>query len=238
MQHKRIALWSGPRNISTALMYSFAQRQDTVVFDEPLFGYFLQETGVWRPSRDEVLATMELDADKVLENVFDAHYAVPISFTKNMANHLVGLDFSLLKKYTNVILTRDPRDMLPSFNVQIEHPTILDTAYEIQMEILDYLVAHDLPVVVVDSKKVLQNPREMLSKLCHRIGISFDESMLSWKPGARKEDGIWAKYWYDSVHKSEGFAPYQPKKKELPSSLESLCQECESYYERLLQFSL
>jgi hypothetical protein len=219
-------------------MYSFAQREDAAVFDEPLFGYFLQKTGVWRPSREEVLATMELDPDKVMEKVFDAQYSVPVSFTKNMANHLVGLDFSLLKKYTNVILTRDPRDMLPSFNVQIDRPTLLDTAYQIQVEILDYLVAHGLPIVVVDSKKVLQNPRAMLSELCHRIDIPFDESMLSWKPGARKEDGVWAKYWYDSVHKSEGFAPYMAKEKRIPSALNKLLKECQPYYQRLASFGL
>lgn len=236
---KRICLWSGPRNISTALMYSFAQRSDTKVVDEPLYAHYLSKTNAdeYHPGAEEVLQTMENDGEKVVEWMLSPHEK-PVVFFKQMTHHLVNLDWSFLKHTMNIILTRDPREMLPSYAKEVEHPTMRDVGYAKHMELLEYLqsIGHE-PIVLV-SEKVLKNPVEMLTKLCEAISIPFEDSMLSWEKGARPEDGTWAKYWYHSVHNSTGFKPYQPKTQEFPEHLKPLLEECEPIYEKLCGYSL
>ncbi len=230
---KRIALWSGPRNVSTALMYAFAQREDTTVVDEPLFGYFLQHTGVWRPSREEALAAMELDPEVIISDLL-AGAETSTVFHKHMANHLVGLDWGFLDQCVNVILTRDPGQMLTSYAVNMEQPTMLDVCYQMQVELLDHLTQRNLPVMVLDSKDILLDPEEKLTELCTFCNIPFDPSMLHWEAGARPEDGVWAKYWYHSVHKSTGFAPYREKDERVPEHLIPLLNESVPLYQQLI----
>jgi hypothetical protein len=239
MQHvKRIALWSGPRNVSTALMYAFAQRADAKVIDEPLFGYFLKHTGLERPSRAEVLSTMETDAAVIIQKELMGSCGQPVLFMKHMANHLTGLDWSFIHQFTNVILTRDPEDMLPSYAQHVKTPTLLDTAYGIQTELLDYLIAHQLQPIVLDSKEILSNPEVTLKRFCEQIEIPFDDKMLTWEKGPRKEDGIWAKYWYNNVHNSTGFAPYKKKITPFPEHLKPILAECKPHYDRLISFTI
>lgn len=239
-QIKRISLWSGPRNISTTLMYSFAQRSDTKVFDEPLYGYYLknnQAAMAYHPGADEILNTMETDGKKVIEMMLtDA--AKPVLFFKNMTHHLPGLDYSFLKDMVNIILTRHPEEMLSSYAKVVAKPQMHDVGYKMQVDLLHYLQSREIPVVVLDAKKVLLNPRVQLKKLCEFIGIPFDEAMLSWSAGARPEDGSWAEYWYHNVHNSTGFLPYQPKKKVFPEDLKPLLKVCLPYYEELLGLAL
>lgn len=238
MKTKRIALWSGPRNISTALMYSFGNRKDTKVLDEPLFGYFLKHTGVDRPSRKEVLEVMETDADTVINETLNSDVDKPVLFMKHMANHLIDLDKSFIDDYVNVVLTRDPKDMLLSYSQNVEHPTLLDTAYQQQVELIHYLKEKGITPVVVDSKDVLLDPETVLSKLCAHCDIPFTNEMLSWKAGKRKEDGVWEKYWYHSVHKSTGFNTYKEKTEELPGHLKALYNECLPLYQELTKYKI
>ncbi len=235
-QH-RIALWSGPRNVSTALMYSFAQRTDTRVVDEPLFGYFLKHTGAERPSREEVLATMPTDPEVIIKSL-QANHGKEVLFMKHIANHLVGLDWQVLSNFSNVILTRDPTQMLPSYAVHVNQPTLLDTAYEIQVQLLRYLLTNGIAPVVVDAKQILLHPSNTLSKLCQRLNIPFQNEMLQWEKGPLKEDGIWAKYWYHGVHQSTGFAPYREKTTPFPDHLKPLLEQCQPLYEELLNHAL
>ena len=234
----RIALWSGPRNISTAMMYSFAQRADTGIVDEPLFGHFLTHTGVDRPSRYEVMATMELDGQKVILEELLAPCDEPVYFMKHIANHLVGLDWGFLRQFKNVLLIRHPRDVIASYIKNVERPSMLDVAYEVQNRLLDHLLAEELQTIVIDSKRVLLDPEGQLKRLCKELDIAFDPAMLYWEAGARVEDGVWAKYWYHSVHKSTGFAPYKEKKEELPDDLLPLYEECLPHYERILKYAI
>jgi len=231
---KRINIWSGPRNISTALMYSFAQRSDTTVYDEPLYAHYLSKTpaDAYHPMAAEILADMENDGNKVIEMMQGTH-PTPIAFFKQMTHHLVKLDWSFMDDMTNVILTRDPREMLTSFIQQIENPTIIDVGYAAHIELLEYLESRGQKVIVLDGKNVLLDPKGVLSQFCEQLGIPFDESMLSWHAGARPEDGIWAPHWYANVHRSTSFAPYKPKDIEFPERLEALYAECMPYYERL-----
>jgi hypothetical protein len=234
----KIALWSGPRNISTALMYSFANRSDTAVVDEPLFGYFLKQTGVWRPSREEVLAAMETDPEKIIHSLLEPSTDMPVYFMKHMANQLIDLNLAFLDCFKNVILIRNPKDVLLSYSKQIEEPTLLDTAYKMQADLIDHLNETGTPFVVLNARNVLLNPEGQIRILCDKLNIDFQSSMLNWDAGRREEDGIWAKYWYDSVHESTGFGSYREKNEELPSSLTPLYEECMEYYGKLERLQL
>ncbi len=237
---KRICLWSGPRNISTALMYSFAQRKDTKVFDEPLYAYYLRhhpEAQSYHPGAEEILKTMENDGDKVMEMML-TNTEKPVLFFKHMTHHLLDLNRDFMKEIVNVILTRNPVDMLPSFDKVISNPNIDDVGYALHVELLEYYKKHNIPFAVLDSRKVLENPKEVLWKLCKFAEIPFDENMLSWQPQQRTEDGLWAKYWYSNVHRSSSFQKYKTKEEPFPEHLKGLLNQCTPYYNELLKYAL
>jgi len=235
----KIQLWSGPRNISTAMMYSFAQRSDTNVYDEPLYGHYLVQTDAknYHPGANEIIRKMETDGQKVIEMMTGEHKK-PVVFFKQMTHHLVTLDLYFLKKAVNIILTRDPAEMLPSYAKEVEEPEMKDVGYKQHIELLEYLIQIGNPPIILDSKRLLQNPEKILRTLCNQIGIPFDMSMLSWDKGPRPEDGPWAKYWYHSVHNSTGFMPYKPKTKPFPEHLKPLLEECRPVYEKLKKMSI
>jgi hypothetical protein len=235
---KRICLWSGPRNVSTALMYSFAQRSDTKVFDEPLYAHYLRHTNAheYHPGAEEILATMENDGEKVVEMMMGPHEK-PVVFFKHMTHHLYDINLDFLKDCTNVVLTRDPREMLVSFHKVIPNPTMEDVGYEAHLMLLDHLERIGEKAIVLDSKEILLDPKKTLTAFCEAIGIPFEESMLSWKAGPLPEDGIWAKHWYGNVHKSQGFQPHREKNEEFPESLKSLLEKCEILYNKILESS-
>lgn len=236
---RRISLWSGPRNISTALMYSFAQREDTQVVDEPLYGYFLRhsDADTYHPGAAQTLQEMETDGPGAVKQMLSIDTS-PIVFFKNMTHHLLDLDTGFLKKMYNVILTRNPVEMLPSIAKVIPAPTMKDVGYQRHVELLQEIKDMGLPVVVLDAKRVLLDPENQLSALCKTLGIPFDKNMLAWKPGARPEDGSWARYWYANVHNSSGFQAYKPRTEPLPEHLKPLLAECMPYYEELSKVAL
>lgn len=237
-EHLRLSVWSGPRNVSTALMYSFRERPDTVVLDEPLYGHYLRVTGAGHPGEKEVMAAMDCDGDRVVREVILGPCERPVLFMKNMAHHLVELDRSFLSRLTNVLLIRDPKEMLPSLAEQLPDPTLRDTGLAKQAEILDLILERDEEPVVLDAKHLLLDPPGVLRIACEKLGISFYEAMLSWPPGPKPEDGVWARYWYGSVHASTTFSPYRPKTEPFPERLEPLLLECRPFYERLRRFAI
>ena len=236
---KRLFLWSGPRNISTTLMYSFAQRPDTLVFDEPLYGAYLKETEAkkYHPDAEQIMESMECDGGKVVDMMLVKH-SKEVVFFKNMTHHLMNLDKSFLNSGFNILLTRHPGEMLPSFDKVIPNPTLQDVGYAAHAELLSFLQENQIPYAVLDAKKVLQNPQAVLQKLCAKAGIAFEAKMLSWKAGSRSEDGIWAKHWYGSVHASTGFKKYEAKKDVFPEHLLPLLEECLPYYSMLEEEAL
>ena len=213
-------------------MYSFAQREDTSVYDEPLYAHYLASTVAkeYHPGADDIIATMENDGEKVVADVILGPQPTPVVFFKQMTHHLVDLDQSFMLDTVNVMLTRHPRDMLPSYAEQVVRPTLRDVGYKTHLDLVEYLQSLGQEPAVLDSEATLHNPRGVLQKLCERIGIPFDEVMLSWPAGARPEDGIWAEYWYESVHRSTGFQPYRPKTEPFPEHLKPLFDECMPYY--------
>ena len=227
----RIHLWSGPRNVSTALMYSFRSRSDMTVVDEPLSGHYLRVTGVTHPADQEVMDAMECDATRVIASVLIGNeYATDHVFFKHMAHHLVDVDRSFMADATNVILTRDPTDMLPSLAVQLPEPTLWATSLPAQVEILDMLGPDPL---VLDAALLLKDPASVLGQLCARLGLAWDPAMLEWKPGPKPEDGVWAPHWYHRVHESTGFAAYRQWSGPFPDRLRPLLEEARPLYERL-----
>ena len=234
MSTTRISLWSGPRNISTALMYSFAQRSDTQVYDEPLYAHYLchSDARAYHPGAEAILDSQENDGEKVVTAML-SDASKPVLFFKNMAHHLQELDRSFMQEMVNVLLTRDPREMLPSFARVVDTPTLDDVGYKILTDLADELHRRQFPVVVLEAKAVLLNPEKELRRLCSLAEIPFDPGMLHWPAGPRPEDGVWAKYWYESVHRSTGFQKYQPKTEPFPDQLRPLLAECMPYYEQL-----
>ena len=241
MNIKRICLWSGPRNVSTALMYAFAQRSDAHVVDEPLYAHYLYTkygqdvANSTHPATAEVLASMSTDATEVIREVILGPSHSPVLFMKQMAHHLIDMDLSFLRQTVNIFLIRDPKEMLPSLAKVIGTPTLADTGFRIQHDLLISLRAAGQSPPILDARLLLKDPRNVLSQLCERIGLDFEVSMLSWAAGGHPADGVWSPYWYTNVHRSTGFAPYRPKLDPFPSALEDVLATCSGYYEALLE---
>ncbi len=236
---KAICLWSGPRNASTALMYSFAQRSDTRVVDEPLYGHFLRVTGTIHPGRDEIMAAVNCDGDAVMRELFaDEEDAGPdILFMKQMAHHLVDIDQSFMQRTQNIFLVRDPRQMLPSLTIQMPHAQLQDTGLETQWHLYKELINAGQQPAILDSRELLLDPGAVLWKLCVHLKIPYADDMLSWPAGARPEDGIWAAHWYQTLHKSTGFSAYVVKD-DFPEKLNSLLAECKPWYDKLFEHAI
>ena len=235
----RINVWSGPRNVSTALMYSFAQRADTRVVDEPLYAHYLRASGAAHPGRDEVLAAQENDARRVIDDVILGPCDRPVLFLKQMTHHLVAeIPRDFLRRTANVLLVRDPEQMLPSLAESLGRPTMRDTGFAMQSDLLRELRAIGQVPPVLDARELLLDPEGVLRELCGRLGIPFDSAMLSWEPGPRPEDGVWAPHWYRSVHRSTGFLPYREKTAPFPAELRPLLDECRPHHERLRSLAI
>ena len=234
---KKICLWSSPRNISTALMYSFASRSDTKVFDEPLYAYYLKFSGLDHPGRDIILENYEQDAEKVIKQTILKQHA-PITFHKLMTHFLQGLDKSFLKKVKNILLIRDPVAIISSYNKIIPNPNINDIGIQMQVDLYEELNACGHIDAIIDADELLMNPKSVLKQLCDKLDISFQDNMLKWKKGGRIEDGIWAKYWYSSLHQSSGFLPYRKRNIRLSGSNLDLAGRCESLYSYLYEKSI
>ncbi len=237
----RVAMWSGPRNISTAMMRSWGARPDTFVCDEPLYAHYLTHTGIQHPGREETLATMEHDWRKAVDWLTGT---IPegktVFYQKQMAHHLVG-DIELDWAYglTNCFLIREPREMITSLLEFVPEPGVSNTGLDKQVEIFEMIRVETSEIPpVIDARDVLDNPRGVLSKLCERIGLPFYEEMLEWPPGPRDTDGAWAKYWYKKVEQTTSFGPYRPKPDPVPESLMPLLAECEELYERLRPYRI
>jgi hypothetical protein len=237
----RIAMWSGPRNISTAMMRAFGNRGDTAVVDEPLYAYYLLASGAPHPGREEVIAAGETDWRKVAAWLTGpVPGGKPVWYQKHMAHHLLpGMDRGWIARLTNCFLIREPREVIASFVKVVERPTADELGLPQQVELFEAERARTGRVPpVVDSRDILEDPRGVLTRLCGAVGIEFDEAMLRWPPGRRETDGVWAKHWYASVEQSTGFGRYTPKDEPVPRELEGVYEECRGLYDLLARFRL
>lgn len=234
---KTIHIISGPRNISTALMYSFAQRSDTTVVDEPFYAVYFLKTGIVHPGKDEVLKNQPHTEKEVLDQLFVEH-SCPVHFIKNMAHHLEVLQHFPYEKCENIFLIRNPKQIIASYAQVIEQPQMRDIGIEYQYKLFEKLTALGKQPVILDTNLLLENPERVLQKTCDAMGLPFEESMLTWPAGPKPYDGVWAPYWYANVHKSTGFEKQPTSNRPLPENLNSLYEEARIFYEKLLPFAI
>ncbi len=234
-------MWSGLRNISTALMRSWGNRPDTVVCDEPLYAHYLAVTGHDHPGAAEVISHHETDPDTVIGWLTGpVPDEKPVFYQKHMAHRLLDdVDRGWLDEVTSCFLVRDPREMLTSLEKNVPEPTLQDTGLPRQVELFEHLRRRTgVTPPVLDARDVLEDPRRMLCLLCDVIGIEFTEAMLGWPPGQRETDGVWAKHWYLAVETSTSFKPYLPKPDPVPRRLGGLYQQCRDHYRALHEHRL
>ena len=231
----RIAMWSGPRNLSTAMMRSFGNRADCWVSDEPYYGAFLKTGGADHPMRGTVIEAMDCDWASVARTLAGpAPEGRPIWYQKHMWHHMVGpIGYDDFAGFTHAFLIRDPANMIASYLRKREAAAFEDFGLDRQAEFFDR-EADRLGTAppVIDANDVLADPRATLSALCDRLGIPFDPAMLSWPPGRRPTDGPWAPHWYQAVETSTGFGP-PDRPAELPAEARRLADRCRPYYEQL-----
>jgi Sulfotransferase domain len=227
----RIAMWSGPRTVSTALMRSWENRPDTVVVDEPLYAFYLDRTGLGHPGRDEVIASQPVSWPEVIRRL--TQDPLPpgrsVCYAKHMTHHLLPeVDRDALAPLRHAFLIRAPAELLASYARVRATPTVDDLGIWQQAEIFDRFGGP-----VIDAHDLLDRPEPVLRALCAALGVPFSARMLRWPAGPRDTDGVWAPYWYESVWRSTGFGPSRPRYQPLPTHLAALARQCQPYYARL-----
>ncbi len=229
-----VNMWCGPRTVSTALMYSWRQRADTLVFDEPFYGIYLHGHDPGHPGRDEIIAATPEDVEAALASI-RAEADEPVRFVKNIGHHLDALPASILDEFTNALLIRDPARVVASLDATLhaDFPATI-TGLPQQVTILEHELAAGRTPVVVDAHRLLSDPPQVLAGLCAAVGVDFDDAMLTWPAGPKPEDGVWAEHWYASAHRSTGFGPPPTGSVVLTDSQQALVDECQPLYERLL----
>ena len=236
-----VAMWSGPRNLSTAMMRAWDNRPDTVVCDEPLYLYYLRETGADHPGASEYTRNYEETFPQIVSRLTNpTPGSHRVFFQKHMAQHLIpGMDRGWTSTLRNCFLIREPREMLTSLVRMLPTPQLHETGLPQQRELFEAERERTGRIPpVLDAQDVLGDPRTQLSLLCEQLGVEFLEEMLSWPPGPRATDGIWAKHWYGVVEQSTGFQPYRPKNEDVPEHLKQVYRDCLSDYEALYKFRL
>ena len=236
-----LAMWSGPRNLSTAMMRSFAQRADTQVWDEPFYAAYLAATGLKHPMRDEVIAHGIADPAEVARKCLAApQQPHRVFYQKHMTHHMLeGMDLSWIDKVTNAFLIRSPERVLASYVKKHEDVKAEDIGLRMQRVLFDRSADRlGKAPPVIDSTAVRENPERALTALCNAAGMTFDRAMLSWKAGPAPEDGIWGSHWYDAIWKSTGFAPPEAGNPQLPEHLRRVADETRDDYEYLRKHSL
>ena len=236
---KVICLWASPRNISTALMYSFAQRSDVKVLDEPFYAHYLKNINpdIDHPGKKEILDNQSTNLKIVVKEIDVLKQQYGCVFIKNMTHHLRGADFSFAEDWYNIILTRDPQKAIISFSKVISNPTMDDLGYKLQYDLANFFTSKKINFKVISSENLLKNPKEVLSDICEFSKMKFNPQMLSWRKGGIVEDGVWAKYWYKNVHNSAGFSPWVNKpSEEINANQFELLEQATHYYQQLISF--
>jgi hypothetical protein len=239
MTIRRIAMWSGPRNLSTAMMRAFSSRPDCAVSDEPFYAAYLAATGITHPMNAEVLASQPQDPHQVAANLLGP---VPggksVWYQKHMAHHMIeGFPLDWMDHVTNVFLLRSPERVLASYAQKREEVALRDIGFAEQAMLFDRVAERTGKApVVVDSEDVRRDPRGTLAALCRAIDLDFTDAMLSWPKGQHADDGVWAPHWYGAIFDTTGFAPPDDRIVQLPDRLRVIADEARPYYERMAGF--
>lgn len=229
----KIAMWSGPRNLSTALMYSFAAREDMTALDEPFYAHYLAQTGLAHPMRKDVLASQPQDAQTVAASLL-APDTTSHAYHKHMTQHMLpSVPRKWMKEVTNVFLIRHPARVLASWSNKHSELSLSDIGFTQQSDLLDTVIELGQKPIVIDSADIRSAPRDSLIALCSHIELDWDPAMLSWETGPKPYDGVWASHWYDAAHRSTSFASAEGPLPELPLDLAALNEKALPLYERL-----
>lgn len=237
----KIAMWSGPRNLSTAMMYSFAARGDCVVVDEPFYGAYLKATGLDHPMAEAVIASQSVDPDEVARQcVADIPGGKAISYQKHMTMHMIpAFPRGFMKGMTNVFLIRHPARVVASYAKKREGPTLADIGFVQQAELFEQTADWmGRPPIVIDSADIREAPQTLLRRLCDALGIGFTPNMLGWAAGPKAYDGVWAPHWYNAVHQSTGFEEAEGALPNLSPDYARLAEAALPFYQRLAEFKL
>ena len=232
---KIICLWASPRNISTAMMYSFAQRKEIKVVDEPFYAYYLNNvnSNTLHPGKKEILNSQSSNFNEVLQELNELN-TKELLFIKNMTHHLDGQNIDFAKNWCNIILTRSPKKSIASFSKVIKNPTLQDLGYKLQYELAKDFKKNKIEFHLIEAEDLLINPEKHLKKICAFSKFKFSKKMLSWPKGGNIADGVWAKYWYENVHNSTGFKEHSSlEEPQLPVKYNSLLKEASFYYDAL-----
>lgn len=234
----KIAMWSGPRNLSTALMYSFANRQDMSAVDEPFYAAYLTQTGLDHPMREQVIASQSSDVNEVISTLLESD-TTPHSYQKHMTQHMLpDVPRAWMGDVVNVFLIRHPARVLASFANKYDGLTLEDIGFLQQAELFDYAIEMGQMPIVIDSADIRADPETALRGLCKAISLEWDDAMLRWPAGPKPIDGVWAEHWYDAVHRSTGFAGAEGELPELNRELAELNEKALPLYERLAALKL
>lgn len=225
------AVWSGPRNLSTAMMYSFGSRSDTAIWDEPFYAAYLHQTKLYHPMREEILNAQPNNFQDVINS-----FTQPIPhkkkhfYLKLICNHMLdGISLSWAKRYKNIFLVRHPARVIYSYNQKRENPTLNDIGFIQQLKIYE-----ELGGFIIESSDVLKAPQKALTEICRQLGIQFEKSMLSWPKGRHEDEGVWGQYWYNNAHLSTSFGPPENSIPTLPSHLSNVYERAMPIYEKLI----
>ncbi len=225
----KIAAWSGPRNLSTAMMYAFAARGDFTVQDEPFYAPYLVATGIDHPMKSDILARHDTDVGRIVQGF----YATPEKnlYLKLMAQHMVSsIPDDWANDFTHIHLIRHPARVIASYAAKRQMPTLEDLGFPQQLDIYERFGG-----IVLDSADIRAHPKQMLTQICDALGLPFTEQMLSWRPGGHPADGVWAPHWYEAVHNSRGFSGREGVVPELEGAAANLCADAMAYYAVLTQ---
>lgn len=237
----RIAMWSGPRNLSTAMMRSFGARADTSCLDEPFYAAFLKITGIDHPLRDETLAVQESNPDTVAAQLLAGWPTeAAIQYQKHMTHHMVGgVPTDWMAHVRHAFLIRHPSRVLGSYAKKRQEVTLEDIGFIQQAKLFDRVRAlTGTNPAVVDSDDILRHPKSALAALCNALSIPYTDQMLSWSKGPKEEDGPWAPHWYDGVWNSTGFEAAPGPLPDLPHELQALAERAIPYYEKLASLKI
>ena len=236
----KISMWSGPRNLSTAMMYAFANRGDCAVVDEPFYAAYLARTGLDHPMREQILSSQPQDSDIVARSLIGSIPGdLPYFYQKHMTQHMIdGMPRDWMREVVNVFLIRHPARVIASYAAKREAPVLDDIGFVQQAALFRQVQDWGGPAVVIDSHDIRDNPEAMLRALCDAIGLPFSPAMLHWPAGGRPEDGVWARHWYGAVHQSTGFAGAEGPLPDLTPEYQRLCDAAMPHYRALLTHAL
>lgn len=236
----KIATWSGPRNISTALMRSWSSRNDTVVIDEPFYAAYLHRTQLKHPMCNEIINQYPIDDQEIIGNITGL---IPnnqkIWYQKHMAHHINNFDsLSWILNLKNCFIIRNPKYVINSYIKKNELNTIEDLGYIQQFKLMNFLIKNDETFIAIETDSLLKNPEKILTLWCEHLGINFSKSMLEWEKGYHPNDGIWSKHWYNNVIKSSSFERIRRNDDDIKDNYLEIYEECMFYYNQMKKFKL